>query len=565
MKKVIHYKKFIGESDFLSLDDEKYKYVIVSGTGSGKTSYILEKLKRENRPFIFLVDTIALGLNLSKKFDIPFHYSGNKVHIGYPQVITLYNHLGAFYSEENLDRVVIIDEIHSLITARRYRKEHILELIAELSYYDKIIGLTGTFIHSQWFDNFTILQCENNKGKQTITIVRYSNAVSKAAEITQKALNDGKQVFIYIQSKSISGEYGKLITTLKENGIEKISVLNSETIKDEFEFEGAKEIVEDERFEAEVLISTYSQGYSLKNPAVVYICFPEINYIDIIQSIARLRKTPSSINILNNARNGQGNFLFETERRFVQILSSCREEQKNANTVMKSEKHFERIIERKAVGRYFSNSYTIDTNLIALDVTQSLSYDMQDNLGLLESMLDYYGFVITSSENDKPNDITLATIDKSVKEQKQERIKQQCSVMFTLIENGMQLPAAIQPLFQKYQELCEVMPKEEAQAFMTETYPTATRQTVEETYLRACFNAPSKVEYRHLKHLALDYFQPGKSYFTEEIKEVMQTFAKESEVTIKNSKEVMTLGCIVEIKETTKREDNKIIHGFKVL
>ena len=76
MKHVIQYNRFIGENDFLSLDNDKFKFIIASGTNSGKTTYIIEKLLKENRPFIFLVDTIALGKNLSKKFNLPFHYYG---------------------------------------------------------------------------------------------------------------------------------------------------------------------------------------------------------------------------------------------------------------------------------------------------------------------------------------------------------------------------------------------------------------------------------------------------------------------------------------------------------
>lgn len=557
MKHIIQYNQFIGEEDFLSLEEDKYKYAIVSGTNSGKTTYIIEKLKKENHPFIFLVDTIALGLNLSKKFAIPFHYSGNKVEIETKQVITLYNHLGFFYSESNMNRIIIIDEVHSLITARRYRKEHILDLISELSYYDKIIGLTGTFIHSQWFDSFTIFQCEREKPVIPVNLVRYSDSVTKVVDLTKVAIENGNQVFIYLQSKSISGDYGKLIATLRENGINSISVINSETIKDETDFEGAKDIVEQEYFKTQVLISTYSQGYSLNNENVTYIGFPGINYIDVVQSIARLRKSSVSVNLLSNANNSTGEFLVETKNLFNSILSNCRKEQKEAFALMKSEKHFERIIQQKTVSRYFQNAYTIDTNLIALDVTQSISDAMQYNFGLLQSMLQYYGFYITSLEN------TLTEIkisaDKSAKESKQQRIREQCSVMFTLLENKVTLPSHILPLFQQYKQLCEIMPDSEAKTFMLDKYHRTTKLAMEEIFLRGYFASPEKLAYKHLKLLVLNNFKSGETYTLNEVKETMQKFAKECDVQIRPSKEISTLGCILEIRELSKRHENKVI------
>ena len=563
MKHVIQYNRFIGENDFLSLDNDKFKFIIASGTNSGKTTYIIEKLLKENRPFIFLVDTIALGKNLSKKFNLPFHYSGNKVNIETKQVITLYNHLGFFYSEHNLDRIIVIDEVHSLITALSYRKEHIQNLVEELSYYDKIIGLTGTFISSKFFDNFIVFQCDREKEKLPVTLVRFSNVIGKVVELTKAAIERRSKVFIYIQNKSLTGDFGKLIATLKENGIDSISVLNSETIKDENNIDGAVEIVEQETFNTQVLISTYSQGFSLQNDNVEFICFPGVNYVDMVQSIARLRRNPVNIYVLNNATNGNGDFVTETERLFNLILSECHNEQRIALATMKSERHFSRILESKPVCKYFENSYSIDTNLVAHDVIAAISTEMEWNIGLLQSMLNYYGLTISFIDDINPK-ITPCEI-KTTKEGKQIEIQHQCNVMFTLLDNNLSIPQNMFPLFQQYKQLCEIMSSKDAKTFMIEKYPTMTKQGMVEVLLRGYFNSPAKVEHKFLKVLVLNHFKSGEVYSVTEIKQIMQKFAKECNIPIKPSKEVMTLGCILEIKAKTKKEKGKVIHVIKIL
>ena len=182
---------------------------------------------------------------------------------------------------------------------------------------------------------------------------------------------------------------------------------------------------------------------------------------------------------------------------------------------------------------------------------------MQYNFGLLQSMLQYYGFYITSLEN------TLTEIkisaDKSAKESKQQRIREQCSVMFTLLENKVPLPSHILPLFQQYKQLCEIMPDSEAKTFMLDKYHRTTKLAMEEIFLKGYFASPEKLAYKHLKLLVLNNFKSGETYTLNEVKETMQKFAKECDVQIRPSKEISTLGCILEIRELSKRHENKVI------
>lgn len=86
---IIKYDQRISETNFLEglLMANNYKRIIISGTGSGKTHYVINEAKKQCEKFIFVVDTIALGKQLAKKHDLPFHYSGNKVDPNTPQVI----------------------------------------------------------------------------------------------------------------------------------------------------------------------------------------------------------------------------------------------------------------------------------------------------------------------------------------------------------------------------------------------------------------------------------------------------------------------------------------------
>ena len=87
---------------------------------------------------------------------------------------------------------------------------------------------------------------------------------------------------------------------------------------------------------------------------------------------------------------------------------------------------------------------------------------------------------------------------------------------------------------------------------------------MERILLKSYMNAPDRVEYKLLKTLVLNHFKSGKVYLLTEIKETMQKFAKECKIKINKSKEVMTLGCVIKIKKTTKRENGKVIHAIKI-
>lgn len=117
------------------------------------------------------------------------------------------------------------------------------------------------------------------------------------------------------------------------------------------------------------------------------------------------------------------------------------------------------------------------------------------------------------------------------------KAKKQFPFIYTLEENNISLPKT--PLPQIYD--------------------------MERISLKSYMNAPDRVEYKLLKALVLNYFKSGEVYLLTEIKETMQKFAKECKIKINKSKELMTLGCILEIKKTTERENGKVIHVIKIL
>ena len=97
-----------------------------------------------------------------------------------------------------------------------------------------------------------------------------------------------------------------------------------------------------------------------------------------------------------------------------------------------------------------------------------------------------------------------------------------------------------------------------------EEYHLKTKYDMERISLKSYMNAPDRVEYKLLKTLVLNHFKSGKFYSAAEIKETMQKFAKECNITMNTSKEVMILGCVIKIKKTTKRENGKVIHVIKI-
>jgi hypothetical protein len=500
---VVKYDNFIGETNFLKgkLMSSNYKRIIISGTNSGKSTYIIKEAKEQCEKFIFVVDTIALGKQLAKKFDLPFHYSGNKVDPNTPQVITLYNWLGYFYNEDNLDRLLIIDEIHTLVTARKYRKAHILDFIEELSYYDRIIGLTGTFIKSRWFDDFFIDNCQSDKPKVDATVVRFNDDVQKVAGLTKQAIDEGKQVFIYLQSKSEDGKFGRLISLLSDHGITSIKALNSNTVNDEENLEGASEVLETESFSSEVLISTYSQGYSINNPNVVYICFPQVSYVDIAQSIARLRNKPSKSYILSNA--WLSNDLFDSayDEVYQSIVNQCRLEQKEAKRKAKSERHFQRFMEKKNTGKYFLTQEMIDDNLIALDTVEVLTEKMQKDLGLLQSALSHYGVIISEAKQ-----VVTPVIKDETKNQELETEdpNKLVNLMFTYFNSELPMPSKLFSILEDYKELANYLDPFNAVEFMLNQWPTMTSQEFSKFIATEQFKQPNTTEKKLFKTFIID-------------------------------------------------------------
>lgn len=554
---IIYYNHRISETNFLrgKLMDSNYKRIIISGTNSGKTHYVINEAKEQCQKFIFVVDTIALGKQLSKKFGLPFHYSGNKVDPNTPQVITLYNWLGYFYNEDNLDRLLIIDEIHTLVTARKYRKDHIIDFIEEMSYYDRIIGLTGTFIKSKWFDDFFIDNCQSDKPKVEATVVRFNDDVQKVAGLTKQAIDDGKQVFIYLQSKDPKGKFGRLVSLLNDHGITSIKGLNSVTVKEEENLEGVTEILETELFSSQVLISTYSQGYSINNANVVYICFPEVSYIDIAQSIARLRNLPHKAYILSNAWLESSLFESAYDDAYRAIVNQCRLEQKEAKVKAKSQRHFQRFMEKKSTGKYFLNLETIDDNLIALDTVETLTDNMQKDLGLLKSALDHYGVNIGSVER---LSTPLIREEETNQDLETEDPNKLVSLMFQYLGNGLSMPAKLFSVYKDFQELQQYLDLVQATEFMLETWHTLTPQEFSKFITTEQFKNPDTVEKKLFKKLVLEEFQVGNIYEPEVLRQTVRDLADQSGLKVNPTKEKNLLECLVTVKRANKANHLKI-------
>ena len=124
------------------------------------------------------------------------------------------------------------------------------------------------------------------------------------------------------------------------------------------------------------------------------------------------------------------------------------------------------------------------------------------------------------------------------------KAKKQFPFIYTLEENNISLPKTPLP--------------------QIEEYHLKTKYDMERISLKSYMNAPDRVEYKLLKTLVLNHFKSGEVYSVAEIKETMQKFAKEKKKKINKSKEVMTLGCVMQIKKTSIRENNKIIKVFKI-
>jgi len=89
--------------------------------------------------------------------NLPLHYAGNKLDPDTKQLVTIYNHLPYFQNKGKPKHKVLLDEVHALVVDA-YRDDTIKAMVRSLSFFKKVVCLTGTLIESKFFNHYYLIQ-----------------------------------------------------------------------------------------------------------------------------------------------------------------------------------------------------------------------------------------------------------------------------------------------------------------------------------------------------------------------------------------------------------------------
>ena len=377
--------KLLDELDFNS----SFKVSIECPAGGGKSFYLLDYLKRKNIPFLFTTDTLLLGRRLAARHDLPFYCAEDRTCYEAEQLITVYQHIPKFIHR---DTTLIIDEAHSLITDYSWKKEAIEQVLTFGCRYKRVILLSGTPLYSRdsFYEGMTIFRAVRKEPQvRNLVVVNYKELIGGITELTMGLRENGKTVVISLLDKS--DKLPLLEKSLRDRGIVKLAVINSmtkqhkketdKTDETDIEVEGSTgyydQLLQTGELDAEVIITTYRQGYDLKGNNYELIIAPGKNkhsYTDIVQMMNRFRDLPGM-------------------KAYFLVNSECGEdhpfglqEVKMRNTDYRKLK-FNQYFETSAFQKFIYTEYYINHHLISYTVYQKINNELYGNLFNLKHVL----------------------------------------------------------------------------------------------------------------------------------------------------------------------------------
>ena len=312
----LNYNKHLSETGFLETLDfnARFKISIEAPTGCGKSYYLLDYLKRNNIPFLYATDTLFLMEGLANRHGIPYYCAADRSKEEERQLITVYQHIPKFIRK---GMTLIIDESHSLVTDYNWRRETIENTLTAITGYDRVILLSGTPLLSNdsAYNNMEQVRAiPNEVSRRKLWITRYSQNLEGAIlQLAGKIKEEGYIPVLSLLDKS--DKLDTIIERLPTVGFNKIAVINSLTnkktrgkeVKGEGEMENDIEVegnpdyynqlITTGKVDADIIITTYRQGYDIKGYNYKLIIAPSKNrhsYTDIIQVMNRFRDCAAS-------------------------------------------------------------------------------------------------------------------------------------------------------------------------------------------------------------------------------------------------------------------------------
>lgn len=299
----VTFKKYLSEAakevEQVLTDDENYN--MIAFTGSGKTFALIKEIQAKKLNAIFLTPYESTAKQLENIYKVPSVYGTvsaaevQKYLRSNNLVVSTYDGLRKILESRIIaeDYILLIDEAHNLVTHSNFRDAALQKIFDSMTYFKKIINITGTpeGVLNNDYKNIKFIRHNQQTLLANYTIIEtHEPSITSCVEhILNNPPDRGKVVIFKNNIKHLEVVREELI----KRGIksQQIKILNSNT-KNEALFVS---IVEDEKIPAEVkyvlTTSVISDGVNIMNQKVDAVYLLECqNLLLLRQFIARFRK-----------------------------------------------------------------------------------------------------------------------------------------------------------------------------------------------------------------------------------------------------------------------------------
>lgn len=551
------FKRYLSDAFHLKDYEEESRMIISSPTNTGKSSTVIRQALAKEEYLIILCSELIPAMQVSKEYNLPLHWAGNKLDPDTKQLVTIYNHLPYFQNKGKPKHKIVLDEVHALVTDA-YRDETIKAMVRSLAFFKKVICLTGTLIESKFFNNYYLIQGLPELEPIKASLVRYDNDIATVTKMTSHyVLKEQKQVMIYLQD--VSNKLPKLTQALYESGITSITLLNSDTVRDLGPNSG-QSVIDNERFDTEVLITTYRQSYNLLNKDLVYICFPNTDVVSIAQSIIRARNPLYKAFILTNADVDE----YEYDATYKALYSYYEDKANELIFHTQSEGYnndqITAYLDEDANGKLIQYNQSIDHLAVAYQAYRDINGLMGYDRKLLITALSKFNVEIIKEYYDKSVKLDLAKTKTT-----DETYLEEITEILTAIENKTSYRGLDRKLIAKVFQYSKLEPDYgKVKAYFIDEYRPGSK-TFNKKLIQLRFkNVNGSSNYAAFKRIITQKVDTSKTYALDDLKGFVNEAAKLSGAKVGNGNEMLAFDALFNRERTSVIVDSNLINVYKV-
>lgn len=560
--------RYVSELDFLETDyllRPRFKLLLDSAVNTGKTHYVMNTCLDKVDKVLFLADTKILGEQMANKYHLPFHCADTPIK-GIPnQCVTIYDHIWKFAPNGIGEHLVILDEAHSLITQRSFRRNTLVHLVAGLEMFDRVIGLTGSFIPSHGWNDWDIIRIKaKDLSPNQVKFIGYEDELTTMCNIALKEVSSNRQVVIYLQDKSLKLPILKQMLITKGITADNITCVNSDTLNPEGEMDivEGRNIILNEDFTEQILITTYSQGYNIapKTPKeFAFICEPNRLVVDIIQAMNRIRTGLKSAWVLSNATEINLNYLDALQYYEDEYRKQAKKVIHDAIKARKSPTWMSNYIREKQMNTLISPYFQIEDFEVTAQALDTIQHKAKKDVNLLQSGLDFYGTNIETSEE---------TFNQEIKEELTDQTDEEfLQVFYQLKEVGNRLKGKYAKFDKdRQQPLQEHLGFEATKEFILSCVEGGKliKRNLDVKLWELTFK--TNKDYQLLKRLLLERIETGKFIPDGKLASIVYHAGQESEIDIIMGRYLVMLAGLFQITKTseiwTVKGEKQKVNGF---